>query len=94
MTNRIVLNETSYFGRGSREKVVDEIKEEQISHTRDFKDLKVENDTFTLKNTKVLKPEKEEVSEEKTKEQLKEEKKKRKEELKRQKKKANDFLNE
>lgn len=26
MTNRIVLNETSYFGRGSREKVVDEIK--------------------------------------------------------------------
>ena len=76
------------------EKVVDEIKEEQISHTRDFKDLKVENDTFALKNTKVLKPEKEEVSEEKTKEQLKEEKKKRKEELKRQKKEANDFLNE
>ena len=26
MTNRIILNETSYFGRGSREKVVDEIK--------------------------------------------------------------------
>ena len=26
MINRIVLNETSYFGRGSREKVVDEIK--------------------------------------------------------------------
>ena len=26
MTNRIVLNETSYFGRGSREKVADEIK--------------------------------------------------------------------
>lgn len=76
------------------EKVVDEIKEEQISHTRDFKDLKVENDTFTLKNTKVLKPEKEEVSEEKTKEQLKEEKKKRKKELKKQKKEANDFLNE
>ena len=27
MTNRIILNETSYFGRGSRTKVVDEIKE-------------------------------------------------------------------
>ena len=26
MTNRVILNETSYFGRGSREKVVDEIK--------------------------------------------------------------------
>ena len=26
MTNRIILNETSYFGRGSREKVADEIK--------------------------------------------------------------------
>ena len=26
MANRIILNETSYFGRGSREKVVDEIK--------------------------------------------------------------------
>ncbi len=26
MTNRVVLNETSYFGRGSREKVADEIK--------------------------------------------------------------------
>ena len=26
MTNRIVLNETSYFGRGSREKVAEEIK--------------------------------------------------------------------
>lgn len=26
MTNRIVLNETSYFGRGAREKIVDEIK--------------------------------------------------------------------
>lgn len=77
------------------EKVVDEIKEEQISHTRDFKDLKVENDTYSLKNTKVLKPVKEEeIPEEKTKEQLKEEKKKRKEELKRQKKEANDFLNE
>ena len=26
MTNRVVLNETSYFGRGAREKVVEEIK--------------------------------------------------------------------
>lgn len=26
MTNRMILNETSYFGRGSREKVVEEIK--------------------------------------------------------------------
>ena len=26
MTNRIVLNETSYFGRGAREKVAEEIK--------------------------------------------------------------------
>ena len=26
MTNRVVLNETSYFGRGSREKIVEEIK--------------------------------------------------------------------
>ena len=26
MINRVVLNETSYFGRGSRSKVVDEIK--------------------------------------------------------------------
>ena len=26
MTNRIILNETSYFGRGSREKVAEEIK--------------------------------------------------------------------
>ena len=25
MTNRIILNETSYFGRGSREKVAEEI---------------------------------------------------------------------
>ena len=33
MTNRIILNETSYFGRGSREKVVDEIK------SRNFKSI-------------------------------------------------------
>ena len=26
MINRVVLNETSYFGRGSRRKIVDEIK--------------------------------------------------------------------
>ena len=26
MVNRIILNETSYFGRGSREKVTEEIK--------------------------------------------------------------------
>ena len=38
MTNRIVLNETSYFGRGSREKVVDEIK------ARGFKSVLVVTD--------------------------------------------------
>ena len=26
MINRVVLNETSYFGRGSRKKIVEEIK--------------------------------------------------------------------
>ena len=38
MTNRVVLNETSYFGRGSREKVVDEIK------ARSFKKVLVVTD--------------------------------------------------
>ena len=38
MTNRIVLNETSYFGRGSREKVVDEI------NVRGFKSVLVVTD--------------------------------------------------
>ena len=38
MTNRIILNETSYFGRGSREKVVEEIK------TRHFENVLVVTD--------------------------------------------------
>ena len=38
MVNRIVLNETSYFGRGSREKVVEEIK------SRGFKKILVVTD--------------------------------------------------
>ena len=38
MANRIVLNETSYFGRGSREKVVDEIK------SRGFKSVLIVTD--------------------------------------------------
>ena len=27
MVNRIVLNETSYFGRGAREKIADELEQ-------------------------------------------------------------------
>ena len=30
MVNRIILNETSYFGRGSRNKLVDELKSRRI----------------------------------------------------------------
>ena len=36
MANRIVLNETSYFGRGSREKVADEIL---TKHLKAFEEL-------------------------------------------------------
>ncbi len=46
MTNRVVLNETSYFGRGSREKLVDEIK------SRGFKKILVVTDR-TLIEAKV-----------------------------------------
>ena len=31
MVNRIILNETSYFGRGAREKVATEIKERNFN---------------------------------------------------------------
>ena len=44
MINRVVLNETSYFGRGSRSKVVDEIK------ARNFKRVLVVTDA-NLKST-------------------------------------------
>ena len=46
MTNRIVLNETSYFGRGSREKVVDEIK------ARGFKSVLVVTDRNLVEKKK------------------------------------------
>ena len=44
MINRIVLNETSYFGRGSRAKVVDEIK------ARGFKKIIVVTDHTLIEN--------------------------------------------
>ena len=47
MINRVVLNETSYFGRGSREKVVDEIK------GRGFKKVIIVTD-YTLIENKVV----------------------------------------
>ncbi len=44
MINRVVLNETSYFGRGSREKVVDEIK------GRGFKKVIIVTDHTLIEN--------------------------------------------
>ena len=43
MINRIILNETSYFGRGAREKIIDEIK------ARNFKKLLVVTDKSLIK---------------------------------------------
>lgn len=44
MVNRIILNETSYFGRGSREKLADEIK------LRNFKKILVVTDRPLVEN--------------------------------------------
>lgn len=44
MINRVVLNETSYFGRGSRSKVVDEIIE------RDFRRVLIVTDRTLIEN--------------------------------------------
>ena len=43
MINRIILNETSYFGRGSREKLTEEIE------ARHFKKILVVTDKSLLK---------------------------------------------
>ena len=44
MVNRIVLNETSYFGRGAREKIVEEIK------NRNYKKVLVVTDNGLIKS--------------------------------------------
>lgn len=49
MVNRIVLNETSYFGRGAREKLVDEIK------ARNFKKVLVVTDSSLMETDIVSK---------------------------------------
>ena len=50
MVNRIILNETSYFGREAREKVATEIKE------RNFNKALIVTDEGIVKSLKLAQP--------------------------------------
>lgn len=54
MTNRIILNETSYFGRGSRKKLVEEIKSRGLSKILVVTDHTLMNNGVAKKITEIL----------------------------------------